>query len=136
MKKITNKKVLFGLALFFITIVSGVIIWQLIPKHFGCTTEAKICPNGSSVGRTGPSCEFSKCPIINQIAPLCDKQKNCCTKNEDCQYIWFAGGCYTPEYIKIIMDRCEDGSGPCPSEAEPRDNITCACENNKCITNN
>lgn len=28
-----------------------------------CTTEAKICPDGSSVGRSGPSCEFAECPV-------------------------------------------------------------------------
>lgn len=28
-----------------------------------CTQEAKICPNGTSVGRTGPHCEFTPCPI-------------------------------------------------------------------------
>ncbi len=27
-----------------------------------CTQEAKVCPDGSSVGRTGPSCEFAACP--------------------------------------------------------------------------
>jgi hypothetical protein len=27
-----------------------------------CTEEAKICPDGSSVGRVGPNCEFEKCP--------------------------------------------------------------------------
>ena len=27
-----------------------------------CTQEAKICPDGSSVGRTGPKCEFAACP--------------------------------------------------------------------------
>ncbi|MEK9180142.1 MAG: hypothetical protein AAB897_01910 [Patescibacteria group bacterium] len=37
------------------------------PKEVGrtaCTQEAKICPDGSAVGRTGPNCEFEKCPII------------------------------------------------------------------------
>lgn len=28
----------------------------------GCTKEAKICPDGSSVGRNGPSCQFASCP--------------------------------------------------------------------------
>lgn len=28
----------------------------------GCTLEAKVCPDGSSVGRTGPLCEFAECP--------------------------------------------------------------------------
>jgi hypothetical protein len=27
-----------------------------------CTMEAKICSDGSAVGRTGPNCEFSACP--------------------------------------------------------------------------
>jgi len=27
-----------------------------------CTMEAKICPDGSSVGRTPPNCEFAPCP--------------------------------------------------------------------------
>lgn len=33
-----------------------------IPSQQACTMEAKICPDGSSVGRTGPNCEFSPCP--------------------------------------------------------------------------
>ena len=28
-----------------------------------CTEEAKICPDGSAVWRTGPNCEFSACPV-------------------------------------------------------------------------
>lgn len=27
-----------------------------------CTMEAKLCPDGSSVGRQGPNCEFAACP--------------------------------------------------------------------------
>lgn len=27
-----------------------------------CTMDAKICPDGSSVGRVPPSCEFAPCP--------------------------------------------------------------------------
>lgn len=27
-----------------------------------CTQEAMVCPDGSSVGRTGPNCEFAPCP--------------------------------------------------------------------------
>lgn len=27
-----------------------------------CTEEAKICPDGSAVGRTGPNCAFAPCP--------------------------------------------------------------------------
>jgi hypothetical protein len=31
----------------------------------GCTKEAKICPDGSSVGRTGTKCEFTACPVLD-----------------------------------------------------------------------
>lgn len=31
------------------------------PKTF-CTQEAKLCPDGTAVGRTGPNCEFAPCP--------------------------------------------------------------------------
>jgi hypothetical protein len=31
-------------------------------KPIACTEEAKLCPDGSSVGRTGPTCEFAECP--------------------------------------------------------------------------
>jgi hypothetical protein len=27
-----------------------------------CTMEARQCPDGSYVGRTGPNCEFAACP--------------------------------------------------------------------------
>jgi hypothetical protein len=34
-----------------------------------CTMEAKICPDGSSVGRSGPNCEFAECPeVVDQTA--------------------------------------------------------------------
>lgn len=36
----------------------------------GCTLEAKICPDGSAVGRTGPSCEFAPCPDVSEPPAL------------------------------------------------------------------
>ena len=30
-----------------------------------CTMEAKLCTDGSYVGRTGPTCEFAPCPVIS-----------------------------------------------------------------------
>lgn len=32
------------------------------PLQQACTMEAKICPDGSAVGRSGPMCEFDPCP--------------------------------------------------------------------------
>lgn len=34
-----------------------------------CTLEAKICPDGTSVGRTGPACEFAPCALPNVEIP-------------------------------------------------------------------
>lgn len=47
----------------------GLYLWNpdfSAPAQIGCTLEAKQCPDGSYVGRTGPRCEFEKCPA----APL------------------------------------------------------------------
>ncbi len=30
-----------------------------------CTQEAKLCPDGSYVGRQGPNCEFTACPVTS-----------------------------------------------------------------------
>lgn len=31
-------------------------------EDVACTMEAKLCPDGSYVGRGGPNCEFAPCP--------------------------------------------------------------------------
>jgi len=36
------------------------------PTPVACTEEAKMCPDGSAVGRTGPLCEFAECPTVDQ----------------------------------------------------------------------
>jgi hypothetical protein len=40
-----------------------------------CTMEAKLCPDGTSVGRIPPDCEFAKCPGIKDNTTK-DKLKN------------------------------------------------------------
>jgi hypothetical protein len=40
---------------------------SFIPQQKSCTYEAKICPDGSSVGRSGPNCEFAPCPTVSQL---------------------------------------------------------------------
>lgn len=41
-------------------------IWQLnagsTSGQTACTMEAKLCPDGTAVGRTGPNCDFAPCP--------------------------------------------------------------------------
>ena len=31
-------------------------------EQVACTMDAKLCPDGSYVGRSGPNCEFAPCP--------------------------------------------------------------------------
>lgn len=37
-------------------------------EPIACTMEAKLCPDGSAVGRGGPDCEFAACPPDNPSA--------------------------------------------------------------------
>lgn len=45
------------------------------PSYKACTMEAKICPDGSGVGRTGPNCEFAECPKVSP-SPTIDETIN------------------------------------------------------------
>ncbi len=36
-------------------------------EEVACTMEAKLCPDGSYVGRTGPECEFAACPGSSEM---------------------------------------------------------------------
>lgn len=37
------------------------------PEPVACTMEAKICPDGSAVGRVPPNCEFEMCPSTTVV---------------------------------------------------------------------
>lgn len=41
-----------------------------VPEPQACTMEAKICPDGTAVGRTGPNCEFAACPDAPPAGPV------------------------------------------------------------------
>jgi hypothetical protein len=42
-------------------------------KNTVCTMEAKLCPDGSSVGRSGPRCEFAPCPTAKKVSGIYGK---------------------------------------------------------------
>ena len=47
-----------------VAVVCGGVYWYLVKTKLApvaCTLEAKLCPDDSYVGRTGPSCEFASC---------------------------------------------------------------------------
>lgn len=64
-----NKKNLILLGMIF---VLGIASLYLISRRdaavpVACTMEAKLCSDGSAVGRTGPNCEFAACPTPTPI---------------------------------------------------------------------
>ncbi|HOZ36897.1 MAG TPA: DUF333 domain-containing protein [bacterium] len=74
---------------FCILVIAATVMIMTIPKTgeqnsesktTACTGEALVCPDGSSVGRTGPNCEFTPCPEakpeITTVTFVCDDGKN------------------------------------------------------------
>src|SRR4030042_1457774 len=81
-----NLKYILIVVVLAIIVGGGILGYQYwwVPKHetqkpVACTLEAKICPDGYAVGRTGPNCEFAVCPEVKTgllkgkitIGPLC-----------------------------------------------------------------
>jgi hypothetical protein len=77
MKKENGFSSLIGIAIVVATtivLVGGVFGYQYLtqPKdgsqdqnqQTACTMEAKVCSDGSAVGRSGPNCEFAECPAV------------------------------------------------------------------------
>ena len=52
-------------------LVAGFLAVSALPAHAqrACTMEAKACPDGSYVSRTGPNCEFTPCPSQSMPHP-------------------------------------------------------------------
>jgi hypothetical protein len=60
--------------IFSVLIIGGTLLYFInnqpvkeqpnVPLPLACTEEAKICPDGSAVGRTLPNCEFAPCPVV------------------------------------------------------------------------
>jgi putative hemolysin len=46
-------------------------------KQVACTMEAKLCPDGSAVGRSGPNCEFAECPDEVPVVACREDAKVC-----------------------------------------------------------
>lgn len=58
-----------------VVLVVGMMFWERqskkkLPAEAGCTMEARICPDGSAVGRSGPNCEFAPCSDLAVIEEL------------------------------------------------------------------
>ena len=85
-----------------------------------CTEEAKICPDGSAVGRTGPDCEFAPCPgtggvgMANPASVFCEEQGGTLEIRTDAESEGQIGICILPYGIE-----CEEWAyfrGECPEK--------------------
>ncbi len=66
----SNKKVIVVAVIVLVLLAVGAgAYWYLQDKPFGCTEEVKVCPDGTTVGRTGLNCEFAACPNNQNAVP-------------------------------------------------------------------
>ncbi len=71
-----GKLVAGGLLALIVLVGAGVYyLAHRAPEVRACTMEAKICPDGTAVGRTGPDCSFAPCPapsvsLSSDVHPL------------------------------------------------------------------
>ena len=66
------KELIAGIVLILVVGIGGFLYRNILernaipqPNATACTMDAKLCPDGQAVGRTGPSCEFAPCPAPN-----------------------------------------------------------------------
>jgi len=140
------KKFIF-LALLFVTFLFSACVRKssspsASPELHACTDEAKICPDGSAVGRSGPNCAFGACPsrspIRTQIpSPQATQDKSrpyYCVEESDC-VIKHSNtgcgnpGCYNKDYIMPPAKKDSNTMGVCGFLAFDG----CQCVHNTCM---
>jgi len=97
--------------------------------NIACTQEAKQCPDGSYVSRTGPNCEFAPCPTAQ------------CKTDNDCPQPTCSApvGTYAPTCIAQPV-KCVDGKCVPSNALQEKESVKCIFNNNttnteqKCYT--
>lgn len=59
------KSLLFGLLIILLVGIGGFVYRNAVEhssRSIACPLDAKLCPDGTAVGRSGPACEFAQCP--------------------------------------------------------------------------
>lgn len=93
-----------------------------VNRTTSCTQEAKICMDGTAVGRTGPNCEFAACPV-NTVADPLEKAcldaggkvatSSCCKIAGDFPNLCLIGSCGCSFENSKEVKTCECGEGKC-----------------------
>jgi putative hemolysin len=87
-----------------------------------CTMDAKICPDGSAVGRIAPNCDFAPCPDTNRVVGGDKDEHGCihsagyswCEEKQKCLRIW-EEDCNTIQIPKDCIS-WYDGCNTCGAE--------------------
>ena len=75
-----------------------------LPNPTSCTEEAKQCPDGTYVGRTGPNCEFAACNETTKPPVACEYP----APPENCEYI--KGQNYNPQTSCGLILSCTNSN--------------------------
>gem|GEM_PF-3066061 len=113
-----------------------------------CTSDAKICPDGSVVERMGANCEFQSCPvqennscnkdlkvcadgtIVSRVSPLCEFSE--CPSGDECNFIGLrTNGDYCSINKTILFQK--QANSFCENNFECQSNV---CISDKCISSN
>lgn len=138
-----------GVILLIVIAIGGIFYWQnkSVTRDRGqgtgneqkaCTEEARICPDGSVVGRTGPNCEFSQCPAQDDYK---------CSQESDCELMYvtdFPCGpckaiadiekyeCFSPEAAAEMRKKIGLGRDFLCEACAEITNLECTCDNGTC----
>ncbi len=97
--------------------------WNQPPAR-ACTEEAKLCPDGSGVGRTGPNCEFAPCPGEGQGEGCSSKID--CVPAECCHATSCVSKSQAPDCAgEMCTMNCAPGTMDCGGG--------CECQNKQCV---
>ena len=89
-----------------ILIIVGILfaIQLLNKKPIACTADAKICPDGTGVGRVPPDCEFKPCPGVEENRIYCTEEQR---QADACIEIYQpVCGYSNPDKIKCLVYPC------------------------------
>ena len=90
-----------------------------------CTMDAKLCPDGSAVGRTAPKCEFAPCPTTDSATKCLASGGKVDTTT-----------CYCSG-TKDFYNNCAIGTCTCtPNPTYAKEIKSCTCGQGKCFDGN
>ena len=110
--------------------------WEIIEEPVACTLDAKLCPDGTVVGRVAPDCEFEPCPDETQPvgcpedARVCPDGTVVVREGPDCEFAACPTEKMTEELCSSAGGNWNDCSSRCKLANQGRDDIACiaVCE--------